>query len=150
MRVYHGSSVAVSVPEVRSGRFSKDFGDGFYCTTILEQAERWASRKNPSFVNVYEYNPQDDLKILLFEEMTDEWLDFIVKSRSGIGHDYDIVIGAMANDQVFNYINDYIEGVLTKEQFWVLAKFKRPTHQICFSTSKALESLTYIESFNLE
>lgn len=45
MRVYHGSSVAVSVPEIRRGRFSKDFGDGFYCTTLLEQAKRWASRK---------------------------------------------------------------------------------------------------------
>ena len=150
MKVYHGSSVAVNVPEIRRGRFSKDFGEGFYCATLLEQAKRWASRKKPSMVSVYEYLPSEGLKVLEFTEMTDEWLDFIVKCRSGIGHDYDIVIGAMANDQVFNYINDYIEGILTKEQFWVLAKFKRPTHQICFSTSKALESLTYMESFNLE
>lgn len=78
--------------------------------------------------------------------MTEEWLEFIVDCRSGKKHDYDIVIGAMANDQVYNYISDYISGVLTKEQFWVLAKFKHPTHQINFCTEKALECLTFIKS----
>lgn len=150
MKVYHGSSVAVSVPEIRSGRFSKDFGDGFYCTTLLEQAKRWASRKKPSVVSVYEYLPSESLNVLEFTEMTDEWLDFIVNCRRGISHNYDIVIGAMANDQVFNYINDYVDGILTKEQFWVLAKFKKPTNQICFCSENALKCLKYIESLNID
>lgn len=150
MKVYHGSSVAVSVPEIRRGRFSKDFGEGFYCTTLLEQAKRWASRKKPSVVSVYEYLPSVGLKVLEFTEMTDEWLDFIVNCRRGTSHDYDIVIGAMANDQVFNYINDYVDGILTKEQFWVLAKFKKPTNQICFCSENALKCLKYIESLNID
>lgn len=150
MKVYHGSSVAVSVPEIRRGRFSKDFGEGFYCTTLLEQAKRWASRKKPSVVSVYEYLPSEGLKVLEFTEMTDEWLDFIVNCRRGISHSYDIVIGAMANDQVFNYINDYVDGILTKEQFWVLAKFKKPTNQICFCSENALKCLKYIESLNID
>jgi len=150
MKVYHGSSVAVSVPEIRRGRFSKDFGEGFYCTTLLEQAKRWASRKKPSVVSVYEYLPSEGLKVLEFTEMTDEWLDFIVNCRRGISHNYDIVIGAMANDQVFNYINDYVDGILTKEQFWVLAKFKKPTNQICFCSDNALKCLKYIESLNID
>lgn len=150
MKVYHGSSVAVSVPEIRSGRFSKDFGDGFYCTTLLEQAKRWASRKKPSVVSLYEYLPSEGLKVLEFTEMTDDWLDFIVNCRRGISHNYDIVIGAMANDQVFNYINDYVDGILTKEQFWVLAKFKKPTNQICFCSENALKCLKYIESLNID
>lgn len=150
MKVYHGSSVAVSVPEIRRGRFSKDFGDGFYCTTLLEQAKRWASRKKPSVVSLYEYLPSEGLKVLEFTEMTDEWLDFIVNCRRGASHDYDIVIGAMANDQVFNYINDYVDGILTKEQFWVLAKFKKPTNQICFCSENALKCLKYIESLNID
>lgn len=78
--------------------------------------------------------------------MTEEWLDFIVNCRNGIKHDYDIVIGAMADDQIYNYISDYINGVLTKEQFWVLAKFKYPTHQINFCTQQALECLTFKRS----
>lgn len=64
--------------------------------------------------------------------MTEEWLDFIVACRSGQPHDYDIVIGAMADDQIYNYVSDYIDGTITREQFWVLAKFKYPTHE--FST----------------
>ena len=75
--------------------------------------------------------------------MTDEWLDFIVDCRSGKPHGYDIVIGAMADDQIYNYISDYVEGSITREQFWVLAKFKYPTHQINFCNQKALKCLQY-------
>lgn len=75
--------------------------------------------------------------------MTEEWLDFIVDCRNNVKHDYDIVIGAMADDQIYNYISDYINEVLTREQFWVLAKFKYPTHQINFCTPQALHCLTF-------
>jgi hypothetical protein len=77
---------------------------------------------------------------------TDEWLDFIVDCRSGKPHDYAIVEGAMANDQVWNYIADFISGGLTRAQFWVLAKFKHPTHQIAFCATPALDCLKYLES----
>lgn len=115
MIVYHGTSVEVRVPEIRAGKFTKDFGEGFYCTVIKEQAERWAMRKSTPVVSYYEYEAIDNLNILYFEEMTDQWLDFIVDCRRGISHNYDIVIGAMANDQVFNYINDYIDGIIIRE-----------------------------------
>lgn len=75
--------------------------------------------------------------------MNDEWLDFIIACRSGREHDYDIVLGAMANDQIYNYVADYIDGAITREQFWTLAKFKYPTHQINFCTEAALKCLTY-------
>ena len=58
-------------------------------------------------------------------------------------HEYDIVIGAMADDQIYNFVSDYIDGVITREQFWVLAKFKYPTHQIAFCTENALKCLEY-------
>ena len=61
----------------------------------------------------------------------------------GKKYEYDIVIGAMANDQIYNYISDYIDGIITREQFWVLAKFKYPTHQINFCTKEALQCLKY-------
>ena len=63
--------------------------------------------------------------------------------RSGKSHDYDIVIGAMADDQIYNYISDYMDGTITREQFWVLAKFKYPTHQIVFCSNEALKCLRY-------
>ena len=50
----------------------------------------------------------------------------------------------MADDQVYNYITDLIDGKITREAFWSLAKFKHPTHQIAFCTEKALTSLKFI------
>jgi len=76
--------------------------------------------------------------------MTDAWLDFIINCRNGISHNYDIVIGAMANDQIYNHIADYMDGILTRDQFWVLARFKYPTHQINFCSTDALKCLTFV------
>lgn len=81
--------------------------------------------------------------------MTEEWLDFIIKSRLGKKHEYDIVIGAMADDQVYNYITDLMNGIITRNAFWELAKFRHPTHQIAFCTEKSLKCLKFIESEEL-
>ena len=133
----------VKVPEIIVGRNTKDFGTGFYCTVIKEQAQRWAKRYDTKIVSIYDVRINSDLKIKEFKEMTDEWLDFIIGCRSGKSHEYDIVIGAMADDQIYNYISDYMDGAITREQFWVLAKFKYPTQQINFCTDEALKCLTY-------
>lgn len=143
MTVYHGGYMAVKQPEIRKGRNTKDFGTGFYCTVIKEQAQRWARRYDTKVVSIYEVRLRPTLKIKEFKDMTNEWLDFIIACRSGIPHDFDIVIGAMADDQIYNYISDYMEGTITREQFWVMAKFKYPTYQINFCTQKALKCLQY-------
>ncbi len=143
MELYHGSYMAIPFPEIIKGKFTKDFGEGFYCTELKKQAVKWAKRYDTPIVNIYDYQSNEALNILQFESMTDEWLDFIVACRSGKPHNYDIVIGAMADDQIYNYVADFMNGVLTREQFWVLAKFKYPTHQINFCTSEALKCITY-------
>ncbi len=143
MTVYHGGYTPVEIPEIREGRNTKDFGVGFYCTIIKEQAQRWARRYDTKIVSIYDVRLDQNLNIKEFREMTDEWLDFIISCRSGEAHDYDIVIGAMADDQIYNYISDYMDGTITREQFWVLAKFKYPTHQITFCTKEALKCLEY-------
>lgn len=146
MTVYHGCYMSVEHPEIIQGRNTKDFGTGFYCTIIREQAVRWAKRYNTPTVCTYTVCMNTNLKILEFKEMTEEWLDFIIACRHGEPHDNDIVIGAMANDQIYNFIADYIDGIITREQFWVMAKFKYPTHQINFCTSSALKCLQFISS----
>ena len=78
--------------------------------------------------------------------MTDERQDFIVACRSGIAHSHDIVAGAMANDQIDNYIGDFIDGSITREQFWALMKFKYPTHQVAFCSPRALRCLKFAGS----
>lgn len=144
MTVYHGSYMSIPQPKIINGRNTKDFGNGFYCTIIREQAERWAKRYDTPIVNLYTVRLDTQLKILEFKEMTEKWLDFIIACRHGISHDYDIVIGAIANDQIYNYVADYIDGVITREQFWSLARFKYPTHQISFCTNAALKCLKFV------
>ena len=114
MTVYHGGYISVENPQVRIGRNTKDFGTGFYCTVIKEQAQRWAKRYDTKVVSIYEVRLNLDLNIKEFQEMTEEWLDFIIDCRSGKSHNYDIVIGAMADDQIYNYIADYIEPYRNK------------------------------------
>lgn len=141
--VYHGGYQPVANPEIRIGRNTKDFGPGFYCTVIREQAQRWAKRYRTKIVSVYEVSLDASLQMKEFQGMSEEWLDFILACRSGKPHGYDIVTGPMANDQIYNYISDYMDGVITREQFWVLAKFKYPTHQMNFCTPEALKCLKY-------
>ena len=146
MTVYHGSYITIKNPRIIKGKNTKDFGPGFYCTVIREQAERWAKRYDTSIVNIYTVRLDTRLNILEFQTMTEEWLDFIISCRHSTAHKYDIVIGAMANDQIYNYIADYIDGIITREQFWALARFKYPTHQINFCTPAALQCLEYVSS----
>lgn len=147
--VYHGSYCKVEKPEIKEGKYTKDFGTGFYCTILEEQAEKWSRKYDTSIINMYEYNENPELKIKDFIVMTEEWLDFIIDCRSGKKHNYDIVIGAMADDQVYNYITDLIEGNITREAFWELAKFKHPTHQIAFCSENSLKCLKFVKAKNL-
>ena len=144
MTLYHGSKDIVEYPEIRKARFNKDFYFGLYCTNIEKQAERWATRYGEKgYINRYEYTENTELKILRFEKMTEEWLDFIIACRSGQVHEYDIVIGAMADDQIWNFVEGFIAGRVSRAAFWELVKFNYPTHQIVFCTEKALKTLVF-------
>ena len=142
--IYHGSYCEVKNPELKSGKYSKDFGTGFYCTILEDQAIKWAQKYETPIINKYEYEENPSLKIKEFTLMTEEWLDFIINCRSGKKHNYDIVIGAMADDQIYNYITDLMSGAITRSAFWELAKFRHPTHQIAFCTTKALQCIKFI------
>lgn len=142
--VYHGSNVEVPVPRVLQNGFYKDFGYGFYCTNLFKQAKRWAmTKKGNSVINRYKYVQDSGLKVLKFDEMTDEWLDFVVNCRRGIEHDYDIIEGPMADDQIWNYVEAFIDGRIPRKAFWEIAKFNYPTYQIVFCTEEVLKTLTF-------
>lgn len=143
-KVFHGSGEVVEFPEIRKAKYTKDFSWGFYCTSDYKQAYRWAERRNEKgVVNCYTYMENKELKMLRFEKMTDEWLDFIADCRSGKTHGYDIVEGPMADDTIWNYVNDYLNGNISRNVFWELSKFKHPTHQISFHTLRALDCLKF-------
>ena len=148
--IYHGSNVIVEHPDIRIRGYEKDFGYGFYCTNFEKQAKKWAlTKKGSHVVNVYEFTGYDGCKKKIFNEMTEEWLDFIVACRRGIRHDYDIVEGPMADDTIWNYVEDLVSGDISREAFWALVKFKYPTPQIVFCTQKALGCIKYISNYSL-
>ncbi len=146
MEIYHGSTEIVKHPEIRIKKFNKDFYFGFYCTILKKQALRWATRFGEGYLNIYDYESNNSLKILKFDEMNEEWLNFVVACRRGISHDYDIVEGPMADDTIYNYIQEFLDGKISREAFWALVKFKYPTHQICFNTEKALKTIKFKEA----
>lgn len=146
MEICHGNVGIVKQPEIRIEKFNKDFYFGFYCTILETQAIRWATRFGQGIVNVYEYEANNTLKILKFEKMTEDWLDFIIACRIGISHGWDIVEGPMADDTIYDYIQEFQDGKITREAFWTLVKFKYPIHQICFNTKKALKTIKFKEA----
>lgn len=152
--VYHGSNREISNPQIISSSFQKDFGFAFYCTQIEKQAIRRANSKAINngipIVSKYYFEPAESLKVKTFKEMTDAWLDFIINCRKGVPHSFDIVEGPMADDQIYNYIEDFESGVISRQAFWALAKFKYPTHQIAFCTSESLKALKFISAKHYE
>ena len=142
--IYHGSNIEVIKPKILSDGFYKDFGYGFYCTKYEKQAKRWAlTRNGNSVVNRYSYIGNNKLKIKTFPDMSDEWLDFVAECRHGKSHVFDIVEGPMADDQIWNYVEDYLEGQINRKAFWEIVKFNHPTHQIVFCTKEALKTLKF-------
>ncbi len=148
--LYHGSKEIVAFPMIQTAKYNKDFYFGFYCTKFPEQAKRWAIRfTGKGIMNEYLYRPTHELRSLCFLAMTEEWLDFIVACRLGYSHDYDIVEGPMANDTIFNYVQNFADGKISRAAFWELAKFKRPTHQISFHTARALATLQFVKGYEI-
>ena len=148
--IYHGSNQKVENPKILIQGFYKDFGYGFYCTKLEKQAIRWASiKRNPHIVNIYEYEQNSDLNTKIFPEMTEEWLDFIADCRTGKEHNFDIVEGPMADDTIWDYVEDFLANRISRAAFWELAKFKHPTHQILKKKKKSLQTITFLRSYEV-
>lgn len=154
MKVYHGSSVAIEEIDLNYCEVGKDFGKGFYVTKLYEQAETWAKRKGKKTQDVgvvteFDFDEfffeNDMIKFLHFEDYNETWLDFIVLNRRNKtkyqAHDYDIIEGPVADDQINRQIDDYLNGTISKEQF-LNELIHTPSHQICFCTVQSLQALT--------
>ena len=95
-------------------------------------------------LNEYEYIPDNNLNVKSFEIMTEEWLDFILQCRSlSDKTDYDLVIGGVANDKVFNTVELFFDGLIDKKEAIKRLRFEQPNLQMCFRTEKALDLLHF-------
>jgi len=159
MKVYHGTTEIITNPDIFHSKKYLDFGSGFYVTTFKQQAEKWALRKSlrkekTAIVNIYEMQENvSGLQVLSFEEENEKWLDFVCACRRGeeVNRSYDIIIGNVANDDVFKTVDMYFRGLWDKERVLGELRYYKMNDQVCFSNQKAIEqTLVYQESYIVE
>jgi hypothetical protein len=153
MILYHGSNLIVDKPKLIEQNRFLDFGYGFYTTTNMEQAQNFAKkvvsrRGGKAVLNVYELDEKlqsELLNVKRFVAPDEEWLDFVCAHRNGTysGESYDLIIGAVANDDVYRTLQVYGAGLLTKEQALEALKIKKLFNQYVFSTAAAIEILKF-------
>lgn len=159
MILYHGSNMVVEQPKLIEQNRFLDFGYGFYTTTNKAQAKNFAQkvvvrRGGKPIVNVYEFDENaytDIIKIKRFSAPDEEWLDFVTAHRSGTydGEEYDLIIGAVANDDVYRTLQVYSTGLLTKEQALEALKIKKLFNQYVFATYKAIRLLKFVKAIEV-
>ena len=156
MIIYHGSTLPVEVPKILKSKRKLDFGEGFYTTFNREQAVSWSERvakrrkTDVQIISEYEFDfeaAKNELSIIQFEKLDDDWLDFVSANRvgNGIAEAYDIAIGAVANDLVFATIILYEQGLFDKEETMKRLKIQELYNQILFHTEKSLRFCRYIK-----
>lgn len=159
MRLYHGSTVIVRKPSIRLGRSNADFGKGFYTTSNMEQAVRWAHIKQErektlrAVVSVFEFDEtlldNPELNVRRFTGADEAWLYFVTDCRKSRKHDYDLVLGPVANDKVFTTVNLFESGVLSAEAAILQLKAYKTYDQVSFHTVRVISTLRFVESLEM-
>lgn len=150
--LYHGSSSYFDAIDLSKSHNRRDFGKGFYTTVLENQAKEWAYRLSlrdkvdKYYVYQYLFNEKDTLRIKRFVSLNQEWLEFIKENRAkgGLPHDYDVVIGPVADDNTMETVQLYIAGVLTANEAVERLRYNQVNNQISFHTPKALQCLKLI------
>ena len=152
MILYHGFYMEIAEPDLVHSRPNVDFGKGFYTTPLREQAVKWCGkfkrRGKSAFLSIYEFDETAlaHLKVCQFDTYSEEWLDFILTCRREKDtSDYDIVIGGVANDKVFNTVELYFDGLIDKAEAIKRLRFEKSNLQICFRTPRALKEYLHFQ-----
>jgi hypothetical protein len=152
IKLYHGSNCDFSVADLAKAKDRRDFGKGFYTTTLQNQAKDWAevlfARLGGEGIFVYEFEfvTNDDLSIKQFDGITEEWLNFVRDNRigGGIQHNFDVVRGAVANDKTNRTLALFVDGIYTSKEAMKKLKGNKLNDQFSIHTSKALSCLKLI------
>ena len=162
-RLYHGSNQEIGEIDLSLGLPDKDFGQGFYLTHLRHQAERMAlskcsrSQGKTPTVTVYEFDEEEarrqKFRIKVFDKPTEAWAKFVNDnrhaSRTGFTHQYDIVIGPVANDSMATQFRLFEEGYITLRQLASKITFPKDNSQHFFATERAVSLLRKVEVITL-
>lgn len=161
MILYHGSNVDIKKISLLKCKPNKDFGKGFYLTTIKEQAVRMSLRVSRMFggtpcINEYSFDENilksESLKIKIFEKPSESWARFVITNRNykyeqnifgdnNLDNRYDIVVGPIANDDLALLFRQFSDGIITVETLVKEMEYKKLTNQFSFHTEKAIDYL---------
>ena len=151
--VLHTQSAQWILGDINNRRL--DYGTGFYTTTAYWQAERWVQRRMreskiaKGYVNVYDFNDTAliQLKSLIFEKPTEEWVDFVMQNRTlpDFSHNYDIVYGPVANDHVYAAFALFEGNVISKKTLIEELRTYQLVDQYLFHTERSLDYLKFKE-----
>lgn len=156
MILYHGTNIDFDSIDLEKGNAHRDFGRGFYLTDILQQAQKMAVRrceqteKGMPVVQAYQFDEHllydGDLKVKTFSRPTEEWAMFVYNNRTKrvFKHDYDIVVGPVADDGVAYQLNLFKQKLISITQLVSELEYKRLNSQYYFGTSRAVETLIRI------
>ena len=156
MKVYHTSTIEIINPDIIHSREGLDFGKGFYCTVLREQAEayglRFSLRGIPAILNEYVLDSAYiESNVSQFVSYDEEWLDFIMANRQNQPvTDYEIIEGGVADDKIFRTIDLYLSGDISKTDALNRLKYEKPNHQICFRSQSVIDRyLKFVSSTKL-
>ena len=167
MILYHGSNAEVSRVDLSRCTKYKDFGQGFYLTSIKQQAREWAEKVARRFnagkptLNIYDFDDdRSGLKSLDFTEPDEKWAAFIINNRNRnftnhgdilSNHDnkYDFVHGLVANDDISTVLEAFLLGILPISEISKALTYKQLNDQYSFHTKKAVARLKFLRSETL-
>lgn len=156
MKLYHGSNVEIESIDLARGRRGKDFGKGFYANPDYMQAVEFCSsvirREGVGIPTVTSFDFDESalnvLNVMRFDGYSKEWAEFILLNRNNTSdvpaHDYDIVVGPIADDGVGTQIRRLSRGFITFDAFLEELKYSKVSIQYFFGTEEAIKYLKKI------
>ena len=153
MILYHGSNIKINEIDLDKSKPHKDFGKGFYLSSLSDQAKSWArviasrTRNGKPVLNTYDFNEAMSKNMLgarykVFDAYDMEWLNYVIDCRRGGESQlqYDVIEGGVANDNVIDTVEDYENGIITAEQALGQLVYKNVNHQICIRSQKVVDA----------
>ena len=149
MILYHGSNQDFNNVDLSKSKDRRDFGKGFYTTTIREQALQWGYNMfnrfggEGIFLYEFDFSPDGSLKTKQFPEISDEWFDFVLSNRVSnvLQHDFDFVQGPVANDKTILTITGFIDGLFSREEAMRRLRYSKTNDQVSLHTERAVSLL---------
>ena len=155
--LFHGSNCNFDTIDLSMSKDKRDFGKGFYTTTLFAQAEEWAMslfdryRGDGIFIYEMEFELVNGLLYKKYNGLSEEWLLMVQKNRTlgGVRHNYDIVQGPVANDKTTRTIALFIAGIINADEAIKRLRFSQINDQVSFHTSVALPHLKLLKKHKL-